>query len=285
MSVPRPAATIMLLRRSTPGYEVLMLRRHKDLAFAGGAYVFPGGSVDPSDLEDRWESRIRGVTKAQLVERMGTEDALGFAVAAVREAFEESGILLAVADGTGCMHRGARLVGPEIAAARRALLGGERGFFDLAIELGLVLDLASVRYVAHWVTPVGVPRRFDTRFFVAPIAEDAVAAADASEVVDAVWILPDDALSKAAQGEFELVVPTAKNLERLVGFADLDELLETLGSIPVPRIEPRLYRDADGAVHVALPGDPAFATASARLEDGEALPAPERTRASGVDDG
>jgi 8-oxo-dGTP pyrophosphatase MutT (NUDIX family) len=285
MSVPRPAATIMLVRPAPHGYEVLMLRRHKDLAFAGGAYVFPGGSVDPSDTAPEWAARIVGASREALVRRLGTKDALGFAVAAVREAFEESGILLALADGSGRLPRGARLDGVERASARQRLLAGEVDFLALAIELGLVLDLAGVRYVAHWVTPAGVSRRFDTRFFVAPIAEDAVAAADASEVVDAVWIRPDEALRRASEGEFELVVPTAKNLERLVGFADLDELLETLGSMPVPRIEPRLYRDADGAVHVALPGDPAFATASARLDDGEALPAPERTRASGVDDG
>ncbi|WP_298336236.1 hypothetical protein [Ferrimicrobium sp.] len=266
----RLASTVMLVRDAPAGFEVLLLRRNKDLAFAGGAHVFPGGSVDAGDGDPTLVARCAGLDPDEADARLGITDALRFYVAALREAYEEAGILLVADD----LHRAATDVEQQLRVARRALVEGERSFGEIVQQLDLVLDVGALIYVAHWITPEGAPRRFDTRFFLARVPRRQLATPDRSEIVGEVWITPERALDAYHQGQFELVLPTVKNLEFLASFGDVETLLTAARALTsVPPIQPRFYRRPDGSVAVALPDTPEYRQASTTvLGAGEALP-------------
>jgi len=252
----------MLLRDGPSGrLEVLMLLRSKDLAFVGGSYVFPGGSLDEADLDLARSTLVGGVDR--LAAAMDDEPrAAGLAVAAVREAFEEAGLLI-----------GARIQLDPIAARtlRTALLAGECSFSEVVAAAG-GLDLGSLRYVAHWVTPAGSPRRFDTRFFLAPAPIDEVASPDNGEATAVRWLEPAEALAAHETGTLPMVPPTAANLAFLAECSSVADALERAARLgPIPRIEPRLWRDGD-TVRIALPGEPAYERESTTLAPGEAIP-------------
>jgi 8-oxo-dGTP pyrophosphatase MutT (NUDIX family) len=272
MSTPmlRDAATIMLVREAPDGFEVLLLRRNKDLAFAGGAHVFPGGSVDTGDADPWILDRCVGVEPGDFDGLLGVPNALRFAVAALREAYEEAGILLR---GSSAALDQRELEG-QLHRQRTALISGERSFRAIVEDLDLSLDAGALAYVAHWITPQGAPRRFDTRFFLARVPSDQLATPDRSEIVGEVWITPQDALAHYREGVFDLVLPTVKNLEFLASFHDVDALMDAARSLSmIEAIQPRFYRRSDGSVAVALPGSPEFDQASETiLAPGEALP-------------
>ncbi|WP_298210274.1 hypothetical protein [Ferrimicrobium sp.] len=266
----RLASTVMLVREAASGFEVLLLRRNKDLAFAGGAHVFPGGSVDPDDGDPALIARCSGMPPEEADRRLDITNALRFYVAALREAYEEAGILLVTDDPS-------RSVGDleyQLWVARRALVEGERSFAQIVQHLDLLLDVGALIYVAHWITPEGAPRRFDTRFFLARVPPQQLATPDRSEIVGEVWITPERALDAYNQGQFELVLPTVKNLEFLASFGDVESLLAAARALTsVPPIQPRFYRRPDGSVAVALPDAPEYRQAAATvLAAGEALP-------------
>ncbi len=268
MSTPdlRCAATIMLVREADKGFEVLLLRRNKDLAFAGGAHVFPGGSVDAGDADPMLLARCVGLTAGEANSRLGVEGALRFYVGALREAFEEAGVLLADRVDINLDH--------ELRRQRADLVAGATSFRAVIERLNLHLDVGALAYVAHWITPEGAPRRFDTRFFLARVPFDQRATPDRSEIVGEVWISPRQALTNYRHGDFELVLPTVKNLEFLASFRELDSLMRAARSLPViESIQPRFYRRSDGTVAVALPGSREYQKASRTvLAPGEALP-------------
>jgi 8-oxo-dGTP pyrophosphatase MutT (NUDIX family) len=269
-SLVRFASTVMLVRDADGGFEVLLLRRNKDLAFAGGAHVFPGGSVDKSDGQLALMERCSGLTVADAEARLGTTGALSFYVAALREAFEEAGILLT----TEPPGRSLDDLDDELRSYRQSLVMGQCSFTEIVETLDLHLDVGALVYVAHWVTPEGAPRRFDTRFFLASVPSHQRATPDRSEIVGQVWATPSHALDQYHRGHFELVLPTVKNLEFLASFGSVDSLMRGARALTsVERIQPRFYRNADGSVAVALPGSPEYERASATvLEHGEALP-------------
>ncbi len=263
----------MLLRPAgAGGFQVLMLKRSKDLAFAGGAYVFPGGSLGDGDgdLADRVDDLDEELASSRLGVASG---GLAYYVAAAREAFEECGILLGYPDGTGVLPPAAEAApvaaSPEVARCRRELLGAETSFSQVLAYLGVRLRLGDLRYVAHWITPEGVPRRFDTRFFVAGVPFGQVAAADRGEAVSEQWISPEEALAAHAAGRFELVLPTLKNLEFLAQSASVAEVMAAADGLGrVEPIMPRLYEGRDG-VGVAIPGSSEFENARGAVELGE----------------
>ena len=235
--------------------EVFVLRRTTSAVFAGGMYVFPGGKVDAADGGPDIEPYCDGLDDATASAALGVEHGgLAYFVAAVRECFEEAGILLARrSDG-----------GPVVPtdADRHAVHAGELSMVELCRRDGLVLELTAVRYVAHWVTPVGeTPRRFDTRFFLAVAPPDQPGAHDDTETVHSMWIRPADALGQAARGELGMMPPTIANLEAIAGCATTAEVLALVDAAGrPPRIEPRMRRDADGRiVGVAMPTDPDYA--------------------------
>jgi 8-oxo-dGTP pyrophosphatase MutT (NUDIX family) len=197
-----PAATILLLR-DEPSFEVLMVKRHHQIDFAAGALVFPGGKTHGGDDDPRWEARTLGWGDALPQKRP-------LRIAAIREAYEEAGVLLA-RHGDGSPFRG----DPRAAAAREDVGRERRPFLDLVEELDLFLDLEALTVFAHWITPPLTPRRFDTWFYVARAPEEQLAICDGSETVDAEWISPLEALRLGEAGERTVIFPTRMNLKLL----------------------------------------------------------------------
>ena len=188
---------------------------------------------------------------------------LAFWVAALRECFEEAGVLLAYrADDSG----GAEAIldahdaetRRRLAALRVALNAGEVRFLDACRTEGLRLATDRVHYFSHWITPEPAPKRYDTRFFVAAVPPGQVPIHDDHETVDTVWVRPDEALARAKAGEFDLIFPTMKNLEAITRFATSGELLAAAAAVErVPTVLPRVVADERG-FRILLPGDPGY---------------------------
>jgi 8-oxo-dGTP pyrophosphatase MutT (NUDIX family) len=250
----RPAATVVLVRDTEPsGVEVFVLRRTTNAAFAAGMYVFPGGRVDDVDHAESLEPYCDGLDDATASARLGIEHGgLAFWVAAVLECFEEAGVLLAR------RRDGGPLTIDE--ADRVKVHDGELSMEALCERDGLVLDLTAVRYVAHWVTPVGEgPRRFDTRFFLAAAPDGQEGTHDDAELVHSMWVRPHDAISQAESGALMMMPPTIANLRFVADCADADAALAVADAVGTPpRILPKLRRTTDGSRQVALPGDPDY---------------------------
>jgi len=246
----RPAATVMLLRDTTGGLEVFMLRRTTNASFAGGAYVFPGGRVDDADSAGVLEPFCDGLDDATASALLGVErGGLAFWVAAVRECFEEAGVLI------GRSRSGAAL--DLTNGERHAVYDGTLTMVDLCKQHDLVLDLGPVRYVAHWVTPMGEARRFDTRFFLAAAPADQEPLHDDGETIDSRWFAPADALAALESGEIAMMPPTIAQLNMLRNHESSAAALEAARlADPPPRIEPRLRLDDAGRfIGISMPGD------------------------------
>jgi recombination protein RecT len=205
----RPAATVLLLRDSTdparPGIEVLMTRRSMTASFAPGAYVFPGGGIDAADAQ------AHGISTRRAKQ---SDLALTQAIAAIRESFEELGILLARhTDGTHATTQ-------DIAGLDR-----KAPFATQCQARGLTLDGADVFVLAHWITDRDLPRRFDVPFLVARMPEGQEPVADESEQFEPVWVRPVDALARHEAGQFFIIFPTIRTLERLQAYPDVEALL------------------------------------------------------------
>jgi 8-oxo-dGTP pyrophosphatase MutT (NUDIX family) len=207
---PRPASTILLLRdsKSREEIEVFMMVRHYEIDFNSGALVFPGGSVDNGDQEiiarPELYSGADGLEAAEL----------SFRIAAIRETFEESGILLARPKGSNSLVD-ARRAG-EIEAAHRAdLCASKITFLKVLTDNGMLLALDELVPYAHWITPEGMPKRFDTWFFLAAAPPEQAGAHDGKESTDSIWVSPREALEGGESGRFKLPFPTTRNLIRL----------------------------------------------------------------------
>ncbi|MDP2262472.1 MAG: MBL fold metallo-hydrolase [Hydrogenophaga sp.] len=206
----RPAATVLLLRDSAdtarPGVEVLMTRRSMTASFAPGAHVFPGGGVDAADAQAGGQS-TRRATQSDLH--------LTQAIAAIRESFEELGVLLA-----------RRADGAHLGTAQIAALDRKAPFAAQCAAHGLTLDGAEVFVLAHWITDRDLPRRFDVPFLVARMPEGQEPVADESEQFEPVWVRPADALARHAAGDFFIIFPTIRTLERLQAYASVQAVLD-----------------------------------------------------------
>ncbi|HUX88473.1 MAG TPA: NUDIX hydrolase [Chloroflexota bacterium] len=220
-----------------------MVRRGAGMAF-GDAYVFPGGVVRPDDAEDISTDRDFGVDAARRALTVrGSQpptdgrEALAFWRAALRELFEEAGVLLATTETGHPL-----VISPEaagrFAAARRALQSGQLGLRDWVVQERLSLSYSALVYFSHWITPSALPRRYDTRFFVAqlPAGQDALHCQ--VETTDGRWIRPRDALTGAANGTFPLVLPTRLHLARLASGASPEELLTFAATKSIRTVEP-----------------------------------------------
>jgi 8-oxo-dGTP pyrophosphatase MutT (NUDIX family) len=240
--------------------EVLMVRRNLRSDFVGGAYVFPGGAVDPLDGGAEAEALCAGRSDAEASALLGQPaGGLAYWVAVVRETFEEAGLLLAERpEGPGLL-AGDPEEEARFAAARREVNDGSRRFLDLCRDEGLRLAVGDVHYFAHWITPRGAPRRYDTRFFVAAAPPGQIAAHDAGETIADVWITPEDALARHRSGEIEIIFPTIRNLQVISRFSTSGALLAAAAraSSAVPAIEPRVVADGNG-MRIVLPGDPGY---------------------------
>jgi 8-oxo-dGTP pyrophosphatase MutT (NUDIX family) len=254
------ASTILILRDGPDGagpLEVLLLERHLDSDFAGGALVFPGGKVDDADRHldpARWVAHAPGGWQ----QRLGTanrEDALGLLVAAVRETFEEAGILLAQRED-GAPVTADDLSRPSFREARARLCSrDERWDWRPWLEdEELVLDLRALALWSWWVTPKGQHKRFDTRFFVALLPTGQRAAHDAVETTSLRWTAPADALAAHERGEAVVIFPTRRNLRELAAHptASAAHAAAVAGEVDQRRIQPRVVR-VGGQVMVQHP--------------------------------
>jgi glyoxylase-like metal-dependent hydrolase (beta-lactamase superfamily II)/8-oxo-dGTP pyrophosphatase MutT (NUDIX family) len=228
--VPRPAATLILLRDGAEGVEVLMMQRAKESAFLGGAYVFPGGSLDASDP--------------------GGDDPLAkYRSAAVRECFEEAGILLLLDSN--------EIVSSEKAVRLEAWR--DKPFQELLAKENLQIPHEALAHYGHWITAPGAARRFETHFFLAVAPEGQEGSHDENEAVHQLWIRPQDALERGARGEIELVFATRTTLGDLKQFATAAEAFHAVRARPTPDTNracwaqgkdgPKLFRRADAAYH------------------------------------
>jgi 8-oxo-dGTP pyrophosphatase MutT (NUDIX family) len=247
-AVPREAATVMLVRPASAGLEVYMLRRQASMAFAPGAYVFPGGSVDARDADE--EVSWTGPDAAEWGRIFAAPPSLARALvcAAVRETFEESGVLLAgespesvVADTTS----------EDWEADRRALLDRSVSLGELLTRRGLVLRADLLRPWSRWVTPVVEPRRFDTRFFAAALPPGQRTRDVGGEASEVAWVRPAEALAAGRRGEIRLFPPTVVSLSELAECGDVGTVLS--GPREVAPIIPEVH-EREGAVWLTVPG-------------------------------
>jgi 8-oxo-dGTP pyrophosphatase MutT (NUDIX family) len=257
--LPRPAATVITVRDGANGYEILMLRRNLNSDFVGGAYVFPGGRVDETDAGERAEGLSFGLDDDEASRRLGLDSGgLAYYVACLRELFEEAGLLVACTRDGAPIHLSDDMTIQRLAIGRSEVNAGTLDFLEMLEQEGLVLDLRGLEYVAHWVTPTGFSRRFDTRFFVVVAPADQVATHDAGETIADQWIRPLDALDAHARGELEMMPPTISNLRAITHLSTAQEVIDFAHSrSDVVRVEPRIVT-RDGEVQLLMPGDDGY---------------------------
>jgi 8-oxo-dGTP pyrophosphatase MutT (NUDIX family) len=256
---PRPASTILLLRdnavrgvdgKSRDEIEVFMMVRHYEIDFNSGALVFPGGSVDRGDKEiienPKLYSGGEGLDK----------DALSFRIAAIRETFEESGILLARPRESKALVDARRA--SEIEAAHRAsLCEGNTTFLKVLTDSGLWLALDELVPYAHWITPEGMPKRFDTWFFLAAAPPEQLGAHDGRESTDSIWVSPREALEGGENGRFKLPFPTTRNLIKLGGQKSVRAALDDSRGKDIVTVMPVMTR-LNGGRQLRIPREAGY---------------------------
>jgi 8-oxo-dGTP pyrophosphatase MutT (NUDIX family) len=251
----RPASTILLLRDSAGPdgngeIEVFMMVRHYEIDFNSGALVFPGGSVDKGDQEI--------ITKPELYGGGDGLDAatMSFRIAAIRETFEESGILLARPSGSRALVDAKRASEIE-AASRAALCEGKTTFEKILTDNGLLLTPDGLVPYAHWITPEGMPKRFDTWFFLAAAPPEQVGAHDGKESTDSIWVSPREALAGGASGRFKLPFPTTRNLIKLGKHRTVKAALDDARGKQVVTVMPVMTR-LNGGRQLRIPAEAGY---------------------------
>jgi 8-oxo-dGTP pyrophosphatase MutT (NUDIX family) len=252
---PQPAATVMLVRDAPRGLEVLMLQRSQALAFMPGVHVFPGGALDAADDSPALRALCAGLDDAAASRALGLKrGGLAHWIAAIREAFEEAGILLAY-NAAGEIVSLDEAAAERYRAQRRALDEGRGNFAEFLLGEGLRLAVDRLRYFGHWITPVGSPRRYDTRFFLAVAPEGQEARHDERETIAHVWVRPREALELCAREAINMRLPTIRTLERFAACSTAAELMAEIDSASEVRaLLPRFTRDGRSV----LPGEPGY---------------------------
>jgi 8-oxo-dGTP pyrophosphatase MutT (NUDIX family) len=247
--IPRDSASVILLREGDAGLEVFLVRRHGASEVLGGAYVFPGGKLDASDRQlntsrlDADDTKLHG----QLAEpELEASHAKGLFVAAIREAFEESGVLFAVG------------LTPVLLAQAHQHIQGQCSFNRMLEMLDLRLLTAAVQPWSRWITPLRPSvssRRFDTRFFVATVPHDQTALHDSVETTDSLWLRPSHALQRYADHAMDLAPPQLMTLAHLASFDSLQSIRLHASRTAPPTVFPHAF-DQDGVRIICYPGDP-----------------------------
>lgn len=251
---PRPAATVVILRPGSGGLEVLLTHRPATMAFAADMHVFPGGRVDAGDGGDhdpRLAARSaigRDGAAAALGGDLPPDAALAAHVAAIRECFEEVGVLLA---DVGRVQVGR--AGADLATARARLLAGETTFVDLAEALDLRLRTDRLVPLSRWVTPPGLPRRFDARFFAASLPDGAAASLVGDEVAAHAWHTPRAALDAMAAGRIGMWIPTSATLQQLEHARSIEDIRERAAPGRLGEVEVESIDGVDGIVRIGMP--------------------------------
>lgn len=249
---PKPAATLLLVR-DQPEFQVLMVKRHHQIDFASGALVFPGGKTHDGDKDERWSEHAIGWNNLDAVQRT-------LRIGAIREAFEETGILLAQTA------QGAPFEGACDASARSAVETGEIAFIDVVRELGVRLDLDALATFARWITPIIMPKRFDTWFYTISAPPRQVAACDGRETVDVEWISPREAIRLAAAGERTIIFPTLMNLKLLAEAESAEDCISRARQRRLVTVLPEVSEE-NGEPVLVLPPDAGYGPVSMPLKN------------------
>jgi len=256
-----PAATVLLLRDGDDGMEVFMVVRHHEIDSFSGALVFPGGKVDPGDFDVR--RYCRGGSDLD-------DNMLAFHVAAVREAFEECGVLLAYAGEDDSLIGADRMAGIE-KAWRDKLVKDEVAIGAVCEAEGLSLAIDHMVHFAHWITPPVVPKVFDTHFFVARAPADQLALHDGEESTDSTWIRPVDAIAAAEEGARTVVFPTRMNLGKLGRWNDVDTALAAIADLNIVTVQP-VVTPREGGRTLRIPAEADYGgTLFLARQDGDRL--------------
>jgi len=256
---PTLSATVMLLRDRRSRLEVFMVERHRRVDFTTNALVFPGGKVDEADASPQVVGSSRGLEGLE-----GGEVAAR--IAAVRETFEECGVLLARPRGSESLIDASRLQKVE-ASYREQLRTGGTTLEPLieAEDLELACDLLVP--FAHWITPVMMPRRYDTFFFLVEAPPDQLALHDGAESVDSIWATPEDALQAGREGRRRVIFPTRLNLEKLGRSHDVATAIQSARQDTLVTVLPQVQKGADGKQALHIPPEAGYEITSAPLDD------------------
>jgi 8-oxo-dGTP pyrophosphatase MutT (NUDIX family) len=245
-AVPRQAATVLLLRDGTAGLEVYLLRRTRGMPFAGGMTAYPGGGVDPRDADT--DIAWTGPSPAAWATAFGCDEPIAreLVCAAVRETFEEAGVLLAGPVGEGEAGLVPDVSGDDWEEQRQALLRRELSLSELLARRGLALRSDLLRPFAHWITPPVEPRRYDTKFFAAALPSGQEARDVSTEADDASWLTPAAALAEMRAGARPMMPPTIHTLGQVEPFADVAAALAGSPPEPLHPISPTFEETPDG---------------------------------------
>lgn len=267
VATPRDAATVLLLRDAPGGFEVFMVKRSGLSDVLGEAHVFPGGKIDQADSDVAMLERLRALgalNVAALGEDLPPPRAAGMYVAALRETFEEAGVLI-----------GADEVAADVLAAARARLNAKESFAAILAECAMTIDASSLVPWVRWVTPVMLAKRFDARFFLARAPEGQLAMHDNYEATHSEWLKPARAIERWRDGSVKLAPPTFMSLQHLALFDSIDDALADARSRLPPILQPEPFDDG-GVRCLALPGDARHPVRAA------AIPGPTFLRWDGV---
>ncbi len=255
VAVPVPAATILLLRDAPEGLEVFMVKRHHQIDFVAGALVFPGGKIEKGDSEAALRAHFDGGE--------GWSDEMrALGAGAIREAFEESGILLARDTRTGDFVSAERL--EELQHYRAPLDKREVALADVLHKENLRLALDQLVHFAHWITPANMPKRFDTHFFLAISPTGHTGSHDGRESVDSIWITPNGAISD--RKKWNVIFPTKLNLMKLANSATVDAAITAARSDKVLPVTPWVENGPDGQI-LRIRDDAGYAQTTANMRD------------------
>ena len=276
----RDAATVMILAGDDDPH-VLMLKRNARSIFVGDMWVYPGGAVDPHDATALADATVSGLTDAEASYQIGIDrGGIAFWVAALRETFEEAGILLAHHDHpadvedprdlpSGIIDLSAPDVTARFSGYRDEVNAGTRDFVETVRSEDLLLDGNDVHFVGRWVTPMGPPRRYDTRFFLTAMPDGQVPLADNDEAVDHQWVRPTDAIRRNETGDMVMMTPTIGMLHRLARFSTIaDAVAAAARGTPADDEHVRIRFDNEGPNRIAFPGDLDYDSADGRIETG-----------------
>jgi 8-oxo-dGTP pyrophosphatase MutT (NUDIX family) len=254
---PKPAATVLLVRDEPnsggSGLEVLMVRRSAGMAFGASAWVFPGGKVAPADADPAWDDLSDGSY---------FHDERALRIAASREVFEESGLVLATRDGKPLAADDCT----GLDELRGVVEADPAAFLKLVRENGLRLSLDRLAYFAHWITPAFEPRRFDTHFFLVTAPAGQTARHDGREAVDHSWISPNDVLERRKRGEAKLMFPTRLNLQVLAQSANAADAEKAARAKNVVTVSPRLEQREHGKVLV-IPAEAGYGLTEENIKE------------------
>ncbi|MGH2461468.1 MAG: NUDIX hydrolase [Chloroflexota bacterium] len=253
----RPSASVILVRDAPAGFEVFMVRRPATASAFADVFVFPGGTVreddvaaQPGDAAFSPDDALAELTQRGSAPPVSPGRAIALWRAAIRELFEEAGVLLA-RDALGQPLRISDAAAPRFATYRGSLQAGQTSLATILSQERLTVDYHQLRYFSHWITPSHLPRRFDTRFFATELPVGQTALHCQIETTEGIWISPRDALARADAGQLGIVFPTRKHLERLAPRSSVDDLLGFAAGKAIRTVQPVLSR-TDGAERIAL---------------------------------